>query len=183
MLVINAITIDSKGVVMITKKTYGQNLIAHWDKNIDVEDDVAEYGRQAGTDIMKDVYEVVEKAKLVDIYKNRDFYVVMLINKDRMGDTPRVRVFARRSCPTPVYKQSVWKSHALSGALEFMWTIPDSVLYYHIIRNAPKYLLDKECSDLAKFTLLMESGELLNWVKKENGEKIDAVIKIQEVVS
>jgi hypothetical protein len=40
--------------------------------------------------------------------------------------------------------------------------------------------MDKECADLAKFVILMESGELLEWVKKENGEKRDAVIKIQE---
>ena len=26
----------------------------------------------------------------------------------------------------------------------------------------------------------MENGELLDWVKKENGEKIDAVIKIND---
>ena len=40
-------------------------------------------------------------------------------------------------------------------------------------------IIDKETAELAKFVILMENGELLKWVKKENGEKIDAVIRIE----
>jgi hypothetical protein len=54
-------------------------------------------------------------------------------------------------------------------------------LYYHIINNQLKYLNDKETAELAKFVILMERGELLQWVKKENGEKIDAVFGSKSV--
>jgi hypothetical protein len=58
-----------------------------------------------------------------------------------------------------------------------MWSIPDQVLYWHIIRNAPQYLNDPETAGLAKFCLLMESGELMEWIIKENGEKPDGIIQ------
>lgn len=162
------------------KKTYGQTIIEHREKNLTMDDDVIEYRREMEPHIMQNIHETVSKSKYHPLYANRDFYVVLLMKVQRVGQVPETLVFARRSCPTPVYKQSVWKYHTLSDSLEFLWTIPDSVLYYHIIRNSHKYLADKECADLAKFVFLMESGELLNWVKKENGEKVDAVIKLQE---
>jgi hypothetical protein len=67
-----------------------------------------------------------------------------------------------------------------TDTLEYLWSIPDQVLYWHIFNNQAQYIHDKECATLAKFVILMESGELLTWVKKENGELKDAVIKLQK---
>jgi hypothetical protein len=38
--------------------------------------------------------------------------------------------------------------------------------------------MDKNRKEIAQFVILDHTGELLKWVKKENGNKIDAVIKI-----
>jgi hypothetical protein len=165
---------------MTDKKTYGQQLLDHQSKNLELESDVIEYRREMEPDILRKIYNTITEAKTKPLYTNRNFYVVMLIKKERFGDTPRTLIFARRSCPTPTYKQCVWKYHNNSDHLEFLWSIPDIILYYHILRNKHKYLVDKECSDLTKFVILMESGELLEWVKHENGEKVDAVIKISK---
>ena len=162
------------------KKKFGTQLLEHQAKNLTLDDDVIEYRRQMEGDIMANVHQAALQAKDQPLYKNHNFYLVLLILKERFADTPITKALARRSCPTPVYKQSVWKYHTDSGSLEFLWCIPDAVLYHHILKAPQKYLEDKETKQLAQFVILMESGELLDWVKKENGEKVDAVIKLHK---
>lgn len=160
------------------KKTYGQVVQDHKQKNIQTEDDIIEYRQEIEKELVKNINETAQKAKTDTLYLNKDFYIVMLMRVEKIGQAARSFVFARRSCPTPVYKQSVWKYHRSSDSLEFLWSIPDQVLYWHIYHNQTKYFADKETAQLAKFVSLMETGELLEWVKKENGEKKDAVIRI-----
>jgi|ERR1700761_4457591 len=160
------------------KKKAGQVILEHDSLGLDLEADIIEYRRAMEPDIMARLYDTALKAKDNTEYCGKDFYIVLLTTIDAVLRQPRIIPLARKSCPTPVYKQSVWKYRTVSGTLEFLWSIPDALLYYHILRNQTKYLADKETADLAKFVVLMESGELLDWVKKENGEKRDAVIKI-----
>lgn len=163
---------------MNQKKLAGQVIREHDALALDLEDDIVEYRRAMEPDIMDNIYKAVDKARLKDGYFGKDFYIVLITTIDRVLRQPKIIPLARKSCPTPVYKQSVWKYKNVTGELEFLWSIPDSILYYHIINNQAKYLADKETQQLAQFVILMESGELLEWVKKENGEKIDAVIKL-----
>jgi hypothetical protein len=129
-------------------------------------------------DIMSNVYQSIAEAKNHDLYRNKNFYVVLLLNVERLGGVPRTRVFVRQSCPTPVFKQVVWKYHYLSGSLEYLWTIPDSIRYYHILKNPGKYANDKNYGQTSKFVHLDHSGELLEWVKKENGEKKEGILRV-----
>lgn len=165
---------------MKNKKTAGQIILEHDYQRLDLEDDIIEYRKAMEPDIIRQLRETADKTKDQDGYKGKDFYIVLVTTNDRVLLQPKIIFLARKSCPTPVYKQSVWKCKSFTGELEFLWSIPDSLLYYHILANQPKYLQDRETADLAKFVILMESGELLKWVKKENGEKIDAVIKINK---
>jgi len=158
------------------KKTYGQHVFEHFSKTHEVEDDVIEYRRQMEPAIMRNIHETVANAKDKDLYSNHDFYVVLLMKTERIGGATRTFTLARRSCPTATYQQSVFKYHHVTGDLEFLWCIPDQVLYWHVIRNAGKYLADKETKGMAQFCLLMESGELMQWIVKENGEKPDGII-------
>lgn len=162
------------------KKTAGQIILEHDAQQLGFEDDISEYRRAMEPDIIARLIDTANKSKDQDGYKHKDFYIVLITSNDRVLRQPKIITLARKSCPTPVYKQSVWKYRHVTGDLEFLWSIPDMILYYHIIKNQIKYLNDKETADIAKFVLLMESGELLQWVKKENGEKIDAVIKINK---
>jgi hypothetical protein len=162
------------------KKTYGSKLIDHIAKNHTLDDDVIEYRRKLECDVLKEIENVIAKTRNAPLYRFKDFYIVMLTKVERLGGVPHNMIFARRSCPTPIYRQSVWKFKNVADQLEFLWAIPDSILYNHILRNKEKYLADKECAELAKFVILMESGELLEWVKRENCEKIDAVINIKK---
>ena len=162
----------------MTKKTYGQTVLDN--ANTPVEDDIIEYRRAMEPEILANINETAFKASQSDTYRNKDFYIVLLTKVERIGNAERTFVLARHSCPTPTYKQAVWKYKHESGTLEFMWSIPDKILYYYILRNQTKLLADKEYAQTVKFVILMESGELLDYVKRENNEKIDAVIKINE---
>ena len=163
------------------KKTYGQQVNENNAKTHNVEDDVIDYRLQMEKFISRDLHQKAYEASQHSLYRGKDFYMVILFKVEKIGHAIRSFCFARRSCPTPVYKQAVWKYHTKSGALEFLWSIPDQIQYYHILRNAPTLLKDKETQQLAQFCVLMESGDLLEWVKKENGEKIDAIIYNKEV--
>lgn len=165
---------------MNKNKLAGQVILEHDGLGLDLEDDIIEYRRQMEPDIMARIRNTALQAKDKDGYVGKDFYIVLITTVDRVLRQPRIIPLARKSCPTPVYKQSVWKYKTFSDQLEFLWSIPDAILYYHILRNQSQYINDKDTSDIAKFVALMESGELLEWVKKENGEKIDAIIKIKE---
>jgi hypothetical protein len=163
------------------KKTAGQIIAEHHAKKLELEDDVIEYRRLMEKDILYGLNKTTNNAKDHPIYANKDFYVVMTKMIDPVLKQPKIISWARRSCPTPVYKQDVWKFIRSQGRLVPLWSIPDSILYNAILANSEKYLLDRETEELAKAVILMESGELLQWVKKENGEKIDAVIKLKEM--
>ncbi len=164
---------------MSERKSYGQTVLEHQEKNLALEDDPREYARSRGKDLWATIKEVADKSSKNELYLNRDFYIVVIHNIERMGGVARDRTFSRRSCPTPTYNQSVFK-YNLFADIELLWSIPDMLRYHEILRNKVKYLADKFKRDRAKFVVLMESGELLEWVKKENGEKVDAVIKISK---
>lgn len=165
---------------MEEKKTAGQIILEHDLERLALEDDIIEYRKMMEVDVMKKVQDCALATSRHEGYINKDFYVVLIITADPILRQPKIITLARKSCATPVYKQSVWKYRHLVHDLEFLWTIPSQRLYYHILRNRTQFLSDKETQRLAQFVILMETGDLLKWVKKENGEKIDAVIKINK---
>jgi hypothetical protein len=160
--------------------TIGSQITAHNKKNLDLEDDVREYTKAMTPLILHTLQDTALKASQHPLYENRDFYLVFVKNVDRILGQPKFQCWARRSCPTPVYKQDVYKYHHLSGEIEFLWCIPSAQRYYHILANRQKYFENKNTKRLAQFVCLMESGELLRWVLKENGELPDAIITINK---
>ena len=163
------------------KKSYGQ-ISRETLENNTFDDNVIEYRRKMEPGVMKDIWGVIIQAKSHLLYANRDFYIVATISPVQLADNqPLWKIWARRSCPTPVYNQNVWKYHHKSASLEYLWTIPHRGTYYFLLKNYNK--LSKEEKWAADFCSAMESGALLQWVIKENGEKADAVIKLnQEIV-
>lgn len=160
------------------KKTVGQVAEEKY-LSESLSDNPIEYRKVMEPEILANIWDTVAKSKTHTLYANRDFYIVLLFKWERsMKNVPRTFAFARRSCPTPTYKQAVWKYHHQSNTLEFLWTLPDALMYYHLIHNIAT--IPKEQSELAKFCVLNEEGKLLEWVKRENGELKDAVIHIQK---
>jgi hypothetical protein len=165
----------------IMKKTFGTQVLEHDARQLDLDADIIEYRKQMEPDIMASLQNECTTWKDKYPYSlHNSFYLVLNTTVHPVFRVPDIKAFVRVSCPTPVYKQSVWKYHRHSASLEFLWSIPDRILYYYVYNNAPQFLADPETQQLAKFVCLMESGELLQWVKKENGEKLDGVIKIAQ---
>ena len=120
------------------------------------------------------------EASKEEYFLHRDFYLVYICTNETTPDkTPRPpMVICRRSCPSPGYNQNVFKYHYLSSELEYLWTIPRQHIYWNMYKNKAKYLQDKVTKKQMSYIILMETGELLKWAKRENGELPDAVIKI-----
>lgn len=148
----------------------------HWSTNPQQEDDVIEYRRVMERDLIKSLKNVVNETLKAPQYDKKNFYITVIFKHEILG-TIKPLIFARISCPTPVYNQNVWKYDRSKDQIQFLWAIPSARLYKHILANGKQFLQDAETKDLTKFVLLMESGELLRWVKKENGEdKIDNIV-------
>ena len=104
-----------------------------------------------------------------------DFYVICLTKKERLMQLVlRGYFFARESCPTPDYDQSVYKYHREDARLEFLWVVPkaDAVNY---MKNNP-HLVGTEQYGLLDFVLKFADGSLLRLAKKLNNEKKDSNI-------
>jgi hypothetical protein len=162
----------------MTKKTYGQIVQEHRAANPFTNEDTQEHARQMGLNLMKQVYETIAKTIKKDSYLNKDFYIETRTKTERLTNAPETWIFARHSCPSAGYEQDVFKYHHQSGSLEFLWCIPERMRYWHIVKHPQEYLASKDpgVSGMAKFVLLMESGELIDWIDKENGYKPDGLI-------
>jgi len=55
--------------------------------------------------IITHINDAVNKAKNEDGYCGKDFYIVLITTIDRVLRQPTIILLARKSCPTPVYKQ------------------------------------------------------------------------------
>lgn len=159
------------------KKTVGQQIQEHNAKNVQFEDDVRAYSEMMGQTTWKNICEFAEETTKRTAFKNKDFYVVLQINHERTLHEPKFIIKpARFSCPTPMYKDTVWKYHHVSGDLEYLWHLPDKTKCAYIMKNYKAYYDNKETRQLAQFVGSAESGELLRWVIKENGELPDALL-------
>ena len=98
------------------------------------------------------------------------FYVVVLTKKERlMQNVLRNYFFARRSCPTPDYDQTVYKYTKASDNLEYMWTIPAADVVECMKVN--KYQLGTEAYELLGYVMSFLDGSLLRLSKKINRER------------
>jgi len=158
-------------------------------KLMGLEDDIREYTLQRTKNLYRDTLTFAKECSALPKFYNKDFYVVIIARPNReptgvdqdgnYAYSDQYIPFPRISCPTPVYRQIVYKYKHLLGDLEYMWTIPDEKRYQDILKNKQKYYDNKDTRRLCQFVVLMETGALLNWVKKENGELPDAVLSFK----
>jgi len=161
-------------------KTYGQILAEHRSKKLLAEDDIREYTNAMQPAIMAQIDDGIKQALLEPQFQGKDFYIEMRIKLHYLGRVPETIVFVRHSAPTPSFKQTVWKYYHESGTLDYLWHLPDKRMYDYIVQNMHEVAQHKEYEGMVKFISMDASGELLRFVKKLNGDKPDALIKITE---
>lgn len=158
-------------------KTYGQTIIDHYKTNRDNVDPRAA-AKAWMADLEKEILLCIEETLQIPIFKGKDFYIKVLYRIEKIGTKPRNLIMACHACPTPTKNQSVWCYRHMSGGLDYFWTLPDTWTYWHMVREPQKYFGDKQYGDQLKFVHLDQSGELFNWVLKENGNKKDARLSL-----
>lgn len=105
---------------------------------------------------------------------NTDFFVVVITKKERLMDNVlRNYFFARLTCPTPDYDQTVYRIDRKLDIIDFVWTIPskDTCLFIkeNILAMAP------EERQLTQYVLDFADGTLFRIAKKFNNEQDDSV--------
>lgn len=128
-----------------------------------------DYEREMHKEYEEEVWNCVARHKSVF---DGDFYVVVLCKRERLlPNVYRNYFFARKSCPTPSFDQTVYKYHREHNAIEFLWVVPDQetcVVYKRdALHVAPeeKELL-KFILDFYDRTLDKKAAELNNEVIK-----------------
>jgi len=98
-----------------------------------------------------------------------DFFVVVLLKKEKvLENVLRSYFFARGTCPTPNYDQSVFKYNHEKEQIEYIWTIPDRETC-HVLMENPLQVADAEKESL-KFVIDFADGTLYKLCRKLNGE-------------
>jgi len=100
---------------------------------------------------------------------NKDFFVVVITKNEKlMPNVFRNYFIPRFSCPTPDYDQSVFKYHAATEDVEYIWSIPSKDACIHLLKNAHE--VHKDELQLLHYIKDFASGKLYKLAKKLNGE-------------
>jgi hypothetical protein len=102
-------------------------------------------------------------------YPGRFFIVVLTKNEKLLYNVFRNYFFARATCPTPDYDQSVFKYDWRNEEIHYLWTVPSKDACFHLLANA--HLVVPEEQQLLQFVKDFESGQLYRTAKKLNKEK------------
>ena len=124
----------------------------------------------------KDIEECVNIHKKMAIYNSNDFYVVVLIIRDRVlgaiTPTRKSKMMATLACPVPFFDQNVYKYHKDLHVIEELWMMADPETCGYLEKN--KHMLNKYEKKLLEYYHKYKSNELWRLMKKENNEEEDS---------
>jgi hypothetical protein len=96
------------------------------------------------------------------------FITVITKNEKLFPNTFRHYYFARHTCPTPDYDQSVFFYDRRDEEIRYIWTIPSQDACHYLINNA-LYVAPEE-RDSLNFVLQFKNGDLFKIAQHLNGE-------------
>lgn len=104
-----------------------------------------------------------------------DFYIVVITKNEKlMPNVFRNYFYARLTCPTPDYDQSVFIYNRELDIIKYVWTIPCKDACIYLINNSSR--VDAQEQDLLSFVTDFANGTLYKKAKKLNGELEDTNI-------
>lgn len=110
------------------------------------------------------------------------FYIVVITKNERLlKNVFRNYFFARKTCPTPDYDQSVFKYNAKSEEIEYIWTVPSQDACIYFMNNFRE--IPPEEQQLLDFIVAFKTGKLMQKAKKLNGEREKDSFIESEVIS
>ena len=106
-----------------------------------------------------------------------DFFVVVITKNEKlMPNVFRNYFFARSSCPSPDYDQTVYRYDKAQDCLSFIWVVPSRDACYHLKNNALKVVGEER--QLLQFVLDFADGSLYKLAKAFNGEQMDSSLLV-----
>lgn len=148
------------------KPTVGEVASKLLEKTPDTCDPI-EIQREVHKEYLDNLIDCVQKNRK---HFTKDFFVVVLTKNERLlPNVFRNYFFARVSCPTPEYDQSVFKFSADTEEIIFLWTIPSKDACEYLQENA--ILVAPEERDLLRCVLSFSDGTLYQLAKKLNREE------------
>lgn len=104
-----------------------------------------------------------------------DFYVVIITKKEPlMPNVLRNYFFARKSCPTPDYDQTVYRYKYAAEELEYVWCVPDRETCFVFLENKDKVIFEE--TELLKTIIDFNDGSLFRMAKKLNNEQEGSIL-------
>ena len=156
---------------MTTRKTIGALSQELLQKDFDTRDPI-ELQREMQKKYIDSLVECVEHNK--NLYKG-DFYITVIAKKEPlMQNVMRNYFFARNSCPTPDYDQSVFRYKSATEELEFLWCIPDRETCFIFLENKDKVVFEE--TELLQNIIDFNDGSLYKIAKKFNNEVDNSVL-------
>lgn len=102
-----------------------------------------------------------------------DFFIVNITKREKlMPNLLRNYFFARDTCPTPDWDQSVYYYNHAYETVAYLWTVPDRDTCIYFRENALH--VTPEEKQLLQFVLQFFDGTLLNIAKRFNKEEKDS---------
>ena len=123
---------------------------------------------------MREQLDTFENEMLATIERGKklfpqDFYIVVETKKEpKMKNVIRNYFIIRKSCPTPQYDNAVYRYHAQSEQLEFLWVLPSRRVYNMLKEHALDIVPEER--QLLQFVLEDADGTLLRRCRQLNGE-------------
>jgi hypothetical protein len=105
-------------------------------------------------------------------YPSSFFVVVLTKNERLMPNVFRNYFYARFSCPTPDYDQSVFRYNKQEERIEYLWTIPSRDASLHLKTHALEVVSEEK--ELLKFVLEFADGTLFKKAQQYNKEHIES---------
>lgn len=102
-------------------------------------------------------------------YPGKFFIVVLTKNERLLHNVFRNYFFARKTCPTPDYDQSLFRYDYRTEEIHYIWTIPSQDACIHLLDHADEVVPEEQ--QLLQFVKQFQSGQLYRMAKKFNREK------------
>jgi hypothetical protein len=132
---------------------------------------------QAAEEMVKDYYKqleiCVQNHLKLPFFNNHDFYVVVLMKREKilsaMGKRTLRRYFtATIDCPRPDHDRNVYKYHNKKQLLEELWLLTSKKTCKFLMQHRDAVQEGQE--SLLRYCILKETGELYKLMKRENDE-------------
>lgn len=114
------------------------------------------------------------------VFTGRFFIIVATKREPLLTNVIRNYFFARKTCPTPEYEQSVFRYDNIDEKIEYIWTVPDKETVHHLLLNAP-FVVPAE-QELLQMCKDFVSNKLLRKAKKYNQEKETSLELTKETI-